>query len=682
MTDRADHASYVQKMDWTQGERFLAIAAGTGFAVAQPALSLFGSIPVLFTFNGIGGFALVWIALFVAIVPGVVLCLLDVVVSRRAPKVGRYLHLGVMWMLFAIFLVPIVKFGYSVTNPYLVALFAGVMAAAVTAAYLILKPMAMLLRAASILPLVAMLYFLLASDSAALIARQEAIAPVEVAGGTVDTPVVFLLLDELPTKSILDGANEIDRNRYPHLAEFADEATWHRYFTTNATLTLRAAPAILAGRDGDQTTAYWRDYPENIFTMLAPTHEMHVYESLTDLCGFPECNKPQTWSRFYGQAFRTFGGRISPATHEISFGDFFEERVDNPDETHADHAVLPERFEQFLAAIGPDDGPSLHFLHMTLPHQPWRYFPDGQEYHIDEHGSRFPSVARRNEQGEWVAALSEQRHLLQTSYTDHLVGRMTARLKDAGVFDDALVIIAADHGISFKENTQIRETTDETLDSVVYSPLLIKYPQQSAGRIDDSNTMSIDLLPTIASVLGLAPPTSAQGLAIGSPQQLARDDTKYVLDVADDSSRTIRGVIEFDAQTHFPDPADRWNSPSDGSESLAIRAGIADFLGQSMDELQPAKDGGEATIDSLANHLRPGVVPEAIVVGRSSAATAGRIIVAVDGIIVTGSPLYEFNGVSGSFAAMLPRSVVGANKNLRIAVITEDGRISELDIRQ
>ena len=49
----------------------------------------------------------------------------------------------------------------------------------------------------------------------------------------------------------------------------------------------------------------------------------------------------------------------------------------------------------------------------------------------------------------WSAAITEQRHLLQAMYTDRLVGGILGELKAAGLYDESLVMVVADHGVSF-----------------------------------------------------------------------------------------------------------------------------------------------------------------------------------------------------------------------------------------
>ena len=49
------------------------------------------------------------------------------------------------------------------------------------------------------------------------------------AAGGDDPSVVLIVLDELPTQSLLDATGGIDSARFPNLAAFADDATWYRH---------------------------------------------------------------------------------------------------------------------------------------------------------------------------------------------------------------------------------------------------------------------------------------------------------------------------------------------------------------------------------------------------------------------------------------------------------------------
>src|SRR6185503_11603104 len=97
--------------------------------------------------------------------------------------------------------------------------------------------------------------------------------------------VVMVVFDELGGMSLLDGQRQIDPARYPRLAELAGHATWFRNATTSDAWTIHAVPSILTGIRPDQTLEpSLVDHPENLFTLLANTHQLDVTECVTGLC--------------------------------------------------------------------------------------------------------------------------------------------------------------------------------------------------------------------------------------------------------------------------------------------------------------------------------------------------------------------------------------------------------------
>jgi Sulfatase len=123
-----------------------------------------------------------------------------------------------------------------------------------------------------------------------------------------------------------------------------------------------------------------------------------------------------------------------------------------------------------------------------------------------------------------------QRHLLQLGFVDELVGELMARLRRTGLWDRALVVLVADHGISFRVKPTPappfvvgrlgyrRELTTDNAEDIVTIPLLVKYPDQRQGRIDPKWARTIDVLPTIADVLGIRLPFRVDGRSLRAPR--------------------------------------------------------------------------------------------------------------------------------------------------------------------
>jgi hypothetical protein len=80
---------------------------------------------------------------------------------------------------------------------------------------------------------------------------------------------------------------------------------------------------------------------------------------------------------------------------------------------------------------------------------------------------------------------------------------LIADLKASGKWDSTMLVVTADHGISFIPTMQQRHTdfTDSDQVADIYRiPTFIKYPNQKNGVSDDCAITNLDLLPTIIDV--------------------------------------------------------------------------------------------------------------------------------------------------------------------------------------
>ena len=92
---------------------------------------------------------------------------------------------------------------------------------------------------------------------------------------------------------------------------------------------------------------------------------------------------------------------------------------------------------------------------------------------------------KRHAADKWNVEQSYQRHLLQVGAADRFVGALVDRLKDVGIYDRSLVVLTADHGVSFRAGEHVRHATRTTFQDILAVPLFIKAPFQREGRIDD-----------------------------------------------------------------------------------------------------------------------------------------------------------------------------------------------------
>jgi hypothetical protein len=108
------------------------------------------------------------------------------------------------------------------------------------------------------------------------------------------------------------------------------------------------------------------------------------------------------------------------------------------------------------------------------------------------------------------------------------VARILQRLKDQGLYDKSLVAMTADHGEGFTPGNGSRGLGPGNAAQLMWVPTFIKAPGQTKGRIDDRNWEHVDLLPTIADIVGLSLPRKVDGLAqTGPPRRQSTDKTFY-----------------------------------------------------------------------------------------------------------------------------------------------------------
>lgn len=272
--------------------QLLVVAGLSGLALVQPVLELLGENPTALQFRGLEGTRIAFFALALVVVPPLALWLMGRAVTAVHAGAGWTVHLVTVAVLAAVVADLLSKALADNTAFSLAAAVAG--GAAITWAYVRFDAAFLWLRllaGANVLFLANFVF--LAPVSAWITDSDQAAADTSFSGvgaGEAPASVVMVVLDELPTQSLLDAdGTGIDPARFPNLARFADDATWYPHFTTVSPFTQSAVPTLLDGQDPDGAPV-WTDHPDNLFSLLAGSHHLIVSESLTKLCGFEVCS--------------------------------------------------------------------------------------------------------------------------------------------------------------------------------------------------------------------------------------------------------------------------------------------------------------------------------------------------------------------------------------------------------
>ena len=195
--------------------------------------------------------------------------------------------------------------------------------------------------------------------------------------------------------------------------------------------------------------------------------------------------------------------------------------------------VTPTALRWLDAHAGEDDW----FLHLNYwdPHTPYRA-PDAfgnpfaddpppawiteetlarHRQMVGPHGARELSMYANGTDPKYPRALGEIRDMCDLKqvfdgydcgirYMDEHIGRLFQTLADRGVLDDLIIIISADHGENMGELGIYGEHA--TADAITTRiPMIIRWPGCQAGHVDTGLHYHLDLLPTLAELLGVEP---------------------------------------------------------------------------------------------------------------------------------------------------------------------------------
>ncbi len=100
------------------------------------------------------------------------------------------------------------------------------------------------------------------------------------------------------------------------------------------------------------------------------------------------------------------------------------------------------------------------------------------------------------------------------SYQDDLLGKLVEQLQSWGIYDKTMIIITADHGDEqWEENDRVGHGGSQR-ETLVHVPMLIHYPPLFPAVKVHAGTEGIDIVPTLADVLGVATDPEWQGASL------------------------------------------------------------------------------------------------------------------------------------------------------------------------
>ena len=533
------------------GWAYLNLAVLWTFAVAQPLFDLLKDNPEFFAARGSTGFDIVSFSVLLVVLPPALLLAIELLLGLIGENVRKGAHIAFLGALAALIAAQAIKKSIDASDVVLIALAVAV-GAGIAALWARAEPVRSFLNVLSPVPLVFLLLFLLSAQISELAFPSEAKA--RSIGGVARAPIVVVLLDELPSNTLVDENGRLDAKRFPGFGELARNATWFRNAYTVYDSTERAQPAIMDGnlpeRDRQPISS---DHPNSIFSLFAKTHRMNVDEEATNVCSREICTDSLDDD--------SYGSRISSMAEDLglvwlhvvsppdieselasvsenwgNFGGGDETDAPEPEAEEAEKRNVlanlqsgrPARFRAWVERIERGRRPGLNFKHWLMPHVPWQYLPSGRTYRRRANDP-VPGMSNQSYEDQGQLDVLLQRHFLQTGFTDYDLQQLWKRLKSQGLWDESLIVVAADHGVAFPHARQRRRLSRETASEIAPIPLFIKAPNQRNGKVEDAWVETIDILPTIFDILKLDPRVKMDGRSAFSEEVQSRDELRFLI---------------------------------------------------------------------------------------------------------------------------------------------------------
>lgn len=570
----------------------------SAFVLAPPILFTLTNSQMFFLVHGAAPMDVIAVGVMLTVLIPLTLALLVAGVTRVRPNTLVPIWALVSTTLFSFFVAGLLLNAPAI--PVLVSLSLSVIIGA-TASYVTLR-----------IPKIRILFTLLAPVAlitlGTFIAQSEIVFPnnekqrAKIHSSTSrETPVFMIILDEFSTQALFDVERNIDADHFPNFARLAREGVWFRNATAVAEFTINAVPAILTGRY--TTEPYYgiptyHNYPENLFTILnGAGFEVFAYEAFTRLCPDSINNRDLGYHLNHAEKLKNIFVDVAVIGGHLLLPEILSNELP-PVEGRIAHFTEVARglrkaqeealIEEFFNSIDTSTK-RLYLLHIIMPHDPYFRLPSAQRYVRGVYPNPEKIVGG---EGYAPSPSAQQRYMLMVQYADSLVGRLIDKLVGLGIYDDSIVIVLADHGVSFRQGFRrrfaIREgeetfrNTDSAMD-IFKVPLFVKLPDMTMGATRDEQIQTIDIVPTVTGALGIDTTAFFDGRDLFAAEVPTLDTYRYY-------SRDKREFGTHTLDVLSPDyDAERMRRTLDPERLYAVRSQWDDLIGDSLTELGDIK---------------------------------------------------------------------------------------------
>ncbi|MBT3374744.1 MAG: sulfatase [Lentisphaerae bacterium] len=175
-------------------------------------------------------------------------------------------------------------------------------------------------------------------------------------------------------------------------------------------------------------------------------------------------------------------------------------------------------------------GPFFLWVDFFDPHEPW----DAPEYLVRRYDPDYvgppmlhPNYGRSTDYTDGELRNLRAHYAAEAELVDRYVGRVLQKIDDLRLWENTVVVVTSDHGMSLGEHSRTGKTNISSGDDrywpiypeIGHVPFLIAAPQVAKGGTSALLAQPMDILPTLADLAGtsLDPPQDFHGLSFAGP---------------------------------------------------------------------------------------------------------------------------------------------------------------------
>jgi arylsulfatase A-like enzyme len=413
--------------------------------------------------------------------------------------------------------------------------------------------------------------------------------------------VLFITMDSLRHDHL--GCTGYRRAHTPNIDALAEDGTVFMEAIAQGTYTTVSVPSIVSGQypffNGIRT---FRGELDSAHTTLAEVLSADRYSTFVT---------SQRWSKSFYQGFDKFGvSSLSTTKRTESTIQAFQEHKGDKFfiwlyywDPHAPYAPP----EEFMRLYEPDYAEVPLREQMTQGRKSNGVVRD----YTGHYNGSITTLIKLNTGKIQLSALDRE-YLLnlydaEIAYVDAEIGRVVAKLKQMGLYDNTMIVLNADHGEGFGEHDKYYHGMT-VYDEMARVPLIIKPPHsRDKNKVVWGQVRNIDIMPTILDYCGLAVPTECNGQSL---RPFIEDTVSPDLPaITETHGGKHRHLVAFRHQNHKliydlkNDKAWLYDLQTDPGEKNSLLPEAAPMQPAPEENLSPARQKEQAMRQELLNLL-------------------------------------------------------------------------------